>query len=73
MNHIVSTISLSNYLNALAAFYSSGLWKTNSTQRSHLQSLYTDLSNINPNDWYLSDAEEAIIKLVGKALSKEQV
>jgi len=70
MDHIVSTISLSNHLIALNNLYTGSDWKTDRLARSYLRTIHKTLVGIDPNSWYVSDEEEALIALVGEDLKE---
>jgi hypothetical protein len=68
MNEIISSINISNYINTLSNIYRGGTWKNREHVLVVMRSLIVCLRNVKPNEWYLTDEEDALIAEAAKAV-----
>lgn len=72
-NEIRTTLYVSAAVYTLSEIYNTSLWRTDLIALQDMGHLYHRLSNINPNDWYLSDEEIALVRKVGRLLNESGV
>ena len=68
MNEIISSITISNYTTALSEIYNGGTWKKSNHDLAVMRSLIVALEDVKPNEWYLTDEEDALIAEAAKAV-----